>query len=45
MCQQNQVFGIIAADVIITGLVVAGMVLLGVLVYRVITRTRKRPSR
>lgn len=37
----DQLFGIIAADVLIGGLIIAAMILLGVFVYRVIVRTRR----
>jgi len=45
MCQANEQFGAVMADVIISALVAAALVLLGVFVYRVIVRTRKAARR
>jgi len=45
MCQPDEIFGAVCADVIISALVICGLILLGVFTYRVIVRTRKRATR
>ena len=42
MCQPDEIFGAVCADVIISALVICGLILLGVFTYRVIVRTRKQ---